>query len=82
MTRSLNLRKSGIRLVSILFIIGIIVFFILLDHSYRHSGILAQETDFKSAFENIAKSHESIIIMITIATGGIVIGYYLSKKPA
>jgi len=67
-------------LVLILFIVGIIVFFIVLDHSYIHSGILVEETDFENAFTNLLGSHEGIIVIIIIGTAGLVIGYYLRKQ--
>lgn len=75
-----NQRKKSITLLSILFIVGIIVFFILLDHSYIHSGILVQQEDFENAFTNLLRSHEGIIVIILIGSAGLVVGYYL-KMP-
>jgi hypothetical protein len=75
-----NHRKKSITLLSILLIVGTIIFFITLDHSYLHSGILAEQTDFENAFGNLLKSHEGIIVIIVIGTAGLVVGYYLKKQ--
>ena len=51
------------------------VLFILVHHGIIHDGIVVQVDDFDNAFYYLLKSHEGIILTITLILTGIIIGH-------
>ena len=49
--------------------------FILVHHGVIHNGVILQYGDFDNAFYYLLKSHEGIILTITLVLTGIIIGH-------
>ena len=52
-----------------------IILFILMHHGIIHNGIIIQVHDFDSAVYYLIKSHEGIILSISLLLTGIIVGH-------
>lgn len=53
-----------------------IIGFLLIHHGYIHDGQYIQVEDFESAIFYLTKSHEGLILTISLVGIGVVIGHY------